>query len=154
MFFNNLPEAKKLWKNGERVIKLIGYDSNEAYRKEKALLSISDKDAGKYDLQFPLIDWKLTREDCVKIIKDAGLCLAGKSACYFCPASKVSEIKQLEANYPELLQRALDLEANAELTRIKGLGNSFSWREAVKTTDIFADQFSLQPEMICGCYDG
>lgn len=148
-----MPNAKKIWKAGGKITKLIGYDSKEAYRKEKALINLSEKDAEKYDLQFPLIDWQLTRDDCIRIIKDAGLCLAGKSSCYFCPASKVSEIKQLEVNYPKLLKRALALEANANLTKIKGLGgNSFSWREAVKTDDIFADQFQLQPEMICECY--
>lgn len=148
MFYNNLPAAKEIWKRGEKITKLIGYDLTEKKRAEKASLFESDK----YQLRFPLIEWGIKRTDCVEIIKNAGLCQAGKSACYFCPSSRVSEIKQLGVNYPDLLQRALILESNADLTKIKGLGHGFSWRDAIKSDDIFADQFELMPEMICECY--
>lgn len=148
MFFNNLPEAQKIWKNGEKIIKFVGYDLTEKRRADKAMLHQSDK----YALQFPLIDWEITRAKCIDIIKNSGLCLPGKSACFFCPSSKVSEIKQLLANYPDLLQRALDLENNADLTTIKGLGHGFAWSDAIKTDDLFSDQFELMPEMICECF--
>lgn len=150
LFYNNLPAAKETWKSGEKITKLIGYDLTEKRRADKAKLFKSDK----YELSFPLIEWEITRDQCKKIIEDAGLCQPGKSACYFCPASKVSEIKQLGVNYPDLLKRALDLEANAELTTIKGLGHGFSWHEAIKNDDLFTDDFELMPEMICGCFDG
>jgi hypothetical protein len=146
-FFNNLPEAKVIWQRGEKITKFIGYDLTEKRRADKAILYQSDK----YQLRFPLIEWGITRADCINIIKNAGLCVPGKSACYFCPSTRVSEIKQLGVNYPDLLQRALALEANADLTKIKGLGHGFSWRDAVKTDDMFADQFELMPELICEC---
>ena len=52
-----------------------------------------------------------------------------KSACFFCPASKKEEIVWLREHHPELLERALAIERNAQakLTTVKGLGRSFSW---------------------------
>jgi len=149
-FFNNLAAAKAIWQRGEKITKFIGYDATEIKRSEKVLLTFASK---KYQLRFPLIEWQITRDQCIEIIKNAGLCLPGKSACYFCPSTRVSEIKQLAVNYPDLLQRALYLENNADLTKIKGLGHGFAWRDAIKTDDIFADQFELMPEMACGCFD-
>ena len=62
--------------------------------------------------------------------KWAGLPAPPKSACYFCPASKKQEILWLQEHHPELLERALAIERNAEakLTSIKGLGRSFAWK--------------------------
>jgi hypothetical protein len=59
----------------------------------------------------------------------AGLPVPVKSACYFCPASKKAEITWLREHHPELLERALEIERNAQakLTSVKGLGRSFSW---------------------------
>ena len=148
-FFNNLTDAQALWKKRGKITKLIGYDATEKKRSEKILLKFNDP---KYSLDFPLINWEITRKQCVEIIKNAGLCLPGKSACFFCPSSKVSEIKQLGVNYPELLNRALNIEANADLKTLKGLGHGFAWRDAVKTVDIFAGEFELMPEMICECF--
>ena len=49
--------------------------------------------------------------------------------CFFCPASKKSEIAWLQEHHPDLLERALRIERNAQdkLTSVKGLGRSFSW---------------------------
>ena len=49
--------------------------------------------------------------------------------CFFCPASKKSEIAWLQEHHPDLLERALRIERNAQdkLTSVKGLGRSYSW---------------------------
>lgn len=133
----------------ESITKLIGYDYGELRRIEKAKIYQTKK----FILRFPLHEWQLNREKCIQSILDAGLCLPGKSACFFCPSSKVSEIHALKQNYPDLLQRALAIEANADLHTIAGLGHGFSWKDAVATNDIFSDLFSFQPEMICDCYE-
>jgi hypothetical protein len=52
------------------------------------------------------------------------------------------------------MERALAMEANAELTSVKGLGRNFAWREVVGQEDMFPDDFHLSPELLCGCYDG
>jgi len=87
-------------------------------------------------------------------IARAGLPQPGKSACFFCPSSKKKEILTLRDQYPELMTRALAMEAQANLTSVKGLGRSFSWREFLDKQDepdLFSD---AGKEMDCGCYDG
>jgi hypothetical protein len=77
------------------------------------------------------MDWGFDREKCKKIIAQAGLPIPVKSACFFCPASKKQEIAWLEERHPDLLERALRIERNAQakLTSIKGLGRSFAWEK-------------------------
>jgi hypothetical protein len=153
MFFNNCTEVKEIWKQGGKVNKFIGYDTTESSRAEKINIRERAEPNKKYNYVYPLIEWGIPRKQCLEIIKDAGLCLPGKSACYFCPSSKVSEIKQLKHTYPLLFDRAIALEDNANLTKIKGLGREFSWRDAVLSDDMFEDEFDLMPEMICECFE-
>jgi hypothetical protein len=143
-FFNNLPQAKEEWKAGRKIIKCIGYDVGEERR---AKISESPK----YVYRYPLIEWDMEREDCIEVIEKAGLPLPGKSACFFCPASTKKDILDLQARYPALLQRALDMEANAELTTVKGLGRRLNWAQFIATQK--GEEFGV-PEQACGCYDG
>ena len=147
-FVNNWEPAKAEWKAGRRITKFIGYDAEESHRTKK---DYSDK---KYDLWYPLVDWGMGRQACVDSIAASGLPQPGKSACFFCPSSKPHEIKQLKEVYPELADRALAMEAKADLTSIKGLGRNFAWKDILATDDMFADDFHLAPELVCGCYDG
>ena len=148
-YFNNLPEAKKIWKTGGKLTKFIGYDATETHRISKSKLR-EDK---KYNYEYPLSDWGITRKDCIEIIKNAGLCLPGKSACFFCPMSRPTEIRMLNHNYPDLMARALKIEENAKLTKLRGLGVSVKWSEIIASTDMFEDDYELIPEMICECYE-
>ena len=61
-------------------------------------------------LRYPLIDMRLTREDCFAIIEAAGLPIPPKSSCWFCPFHKIAEWKQLRQEQPELFRQAVDLE--------------------------------------------
>lgn len=142
-FFNNLPQAKELWKTGAKIVKCIGYDLGEERRAKI-------KECDKYTYRYPLIEWEIERETCIEIITSKGLPLPGKSSCFFCPANKKPEINDLMENYPELLKRALVMEQNAELTSVKGLGRSFSWSDFIKGKAM--DHGA--PEQACGCYDG
>ena len=120
----------------------VGIDAGEAHRAKYA------------ETRYPLIEWDWGREECVEAIARAGLPQPGKSACFFCPSSKPQEILQLGRTHPELLQRALAMEANAELTSVKGLGRSFAWGDLVKFSEAQIDMFSHTPEIPCGCFDG
>ena len=146
-YVNNWGPAKEEWKAGKKVIKFLGFDADESHRAQ-----IPEDE--KYIYQYPLVEWDMGREECLKTIKDADLCLPGKSACYFCPSSKKSEIRWLTHNYPELAERALAMEENAELTSVKGLGRSFAWRDLLSQAEMFDEGFELTPELACGCYDG
>lgn len=147
-YLNNFAPAKAIWKGGNKVTKVIGYDIDEQRRVNNA----PDEDK-KYVMWYPLIEWGWDRDDCIAAIARAGLPQPGKSACFFCPASRYSEIRTLEQNYPELLQKALELEANAELETVKGLGRRFNWGEFVSQADLFSD-FPADWDMPCGCFDG
>lgn len=148
-YVRQLPKAKKVWDRGDKLVKFIGYDSNEQKRANK-ILGIEDN---QYTYRFPLIEWGITREQCIDIIKDVGLCPPGKSACWFCPSSKQHEIRSLKMQYPELAERAIAMEENANLTSIKGLGRSFSWKNLLATDDMFEEEEN-KIDLPCGCYDG
>lgn len=146
-YCNNWKPARDEWAKGQKVTKLIGFDADEEHRAKIP-------EDNKYVYSYPLVDWDMGRDECIETIREAGLCLPGKSACYFCPSSKPSEIRQLAKVYQELAERALKIEANAELTSVKGLGRNFAWRDLLKQSEMFDDDYSDTPEMVCGCYDG
>ncbi|HUC76710.1 MAG TPA: hypothetical protein VMS04_15520, partial [Vicinamibacterales bacterium] len=105
--------------------------------------------------RYPLIEWGWGRGECVQAIARVGLPQPGKSACFFCPSSKKIEIFDLRERYPNLMKRALAMEANAELTSIKGLGRSFAWADLLTAKDATTDLFSESTvEIACECYDG
>jgi len=112
-YHNNHAGCKEAWAAGEKVVKVIGYDIDEQRRADNA-----PAETKKYIMRYPLIEWEWDRDDCIAAIKRMGLPLPGKSACYFCPASKRDEIFSLQEHYPELMDKALKLEANAELTSV------------------------------------
>lgn len=143
-FFNNHPAVKEHWKNGGRVTKLIGFDADEPHRAK-------DFSDDKYAYEYPLIDWDWGRDECVAAIERAGIRKPGKSSCFFCPSSKVTEIKWLAAKHPDLYERAVAMERQADLRTVKGLGRDYRWEDVLATDDMFADNFI---ELDCGCYDG
>lgn len=146
-FCNHWQPFKDEWKSGRKVVKMIGFDFDEDHRIKEYL----DK---KYTTRYPLVEWEMGRDECIQSIKDAGLCLPGKSACFICPSTRPPEIKQLAANYPELAEIALMIERTATPGMVKGLGRNFAWADLLATDDMFADDFASTPEMTCGCYDG
>src|SRR2546428_1421345 len=53
-----------------------------AYDEVERMKASSDPNVTSY---FPLIDEKMTREDCIRMIRSEGLRVPVKSGCYFCP---------------------------------------------------------------------
>lgn len=147
-YLNNWQRAREVWKSGEKIIKTVGYDAGEWHRAK-------DYEDKKYKLWYPLIEWEIDREQCTKIICKAGLPQPGKSSCFFCPSMKKHEILELRDNHPDLLRRALDIESNAELTSIDGLGRSFAWKDLIEADENQIAMFKDWgvPEITCGCYD-
>ena len=60
-----------------------------------------------------------------------------KSACFYCPASKKPEILWLREQHPDLLERAVRIERNAQdsLLTVRGLGRSYSWEAFLQRCD-------------------
>lgn len=149
-YVNNLEWAQDHWKSGGLVIKAIGYDSQE----ERRAKIVSNE---KYKFWYPLIEWGMWREECVELCNKNKI-KTSKSSCFFCPSMKYREILDLHKNNKPLLERALEIEKNAEIHTVKGLGRSFSWRgfvDEIEAGSIFdAPQTECSIETPCGCYDG
>lgn len=107
---NNRPDYARAWAVGLKVHKLIGYDGSPADCRRSKLA-----DDREYSYSYPLREAGIKRPDLIRIIDAAGLPQPGKSACYFCPATKGHEIIELGEAHPELLADSLKMEANAEL---------------------------------------
>lgn len=122
MWVKKWPPALEAWATGGRVAKAIYYDANEGYR---ATIFRDDR----FVYWFPLLSVGWGRIECEVAIRAAGLPVPPKSSCFFCPEMTPAEIFDLS---PDLLNRALAMEANANLTSIKGLGkHDYSWAELV-----------------------
>jgi len=92
------------------------------------------------------------RAACVGIIVAAGVKPPGKSACFFCPSSRKHEILALPQS---LQQRAIEIEARANLYSIAGLGRNFAWRDLIRADAAQCKMnFVSVEEVPCGCYDG
>ncbi len=89
------------------VKEAIGMEAGESGRKSVRYAVDNSTD---YEQWYPLIDWGMTRQDCVDAIEESPLPQPGKSACIFCPVAKQCELKAMADNEPEALGFALALE--------------------------------------------
>jgi len=67
--------------------------------------------------EYPLISLRLTRQDALNIISEAGLPPPPKSSCWFCPFSSRSRWIELRRNNPELFAKAVALEETINAKR-------------------------------------
>jgi len=88
--------------------KLLGLDAGEAHR-------IKQGDIRHY----PLADRGIDRSGCKDIIKQAGFPLPHRSSCFFCPFQRIAGWRELWERYPELYERASQLERLAAERRRK-----------------------------------
>lgn len=121
----------------------IGFDASEWHRAERN---------NYQNKRFPLIEWDIDRDECRKIIRNAGLPEPEKSSCFFCPATRLPEILSLRCKHPNLFSRAVAIERNAELVTVKGLGRRFSWEWAAEREENQLD-LTLGIETPCSCLD-
>lgn len=140
--------ALDAWMSGGKVVKLIGYDAGESHR----IANYNDK---RFLVAYPLVEWGWRRKECVAVVAEEGF-RPGKSACFFCPASKRGEVLRLAKTHPNLFARAVDMERNASAaTTVKGLGRNWRWEDLVAADDAQMKMFADLPDMVpCGCYDG
>lgn len=139
----NAAEPHPVWleakRRGVRIVKLIGYDCGRADLRRSRRLPVADAD---FDYAYPLqmIGWD--RADSIQAITEmlGADMVPIKSACFFCPASKIWELYWLAAHHPDLLERALVLERNAltgRHSRFNEVEFGASWDELVRSADRF-----------------
>ena len=126
-------------RRGERIVNLIGYDCGRADMRRSR--NLTDADA-EFDYVYPLQILGCDRTRCIDIITETlGADMVPiKSACFFCPASKIWELYWLAAHHPDQLERTLVLERNAltgRHSRFSEVEFGASWDELVRTADRF-----------------
>lgn len=126
-------------RRGDRIVKLIGYDCGRADLRRSRRLPAADTE---FDYAYPLQVLGWDRGDCIHAIADTlgAHMVPIKSACFFCPASKVWELYWLAGHHPDLLERALILERNAltgRHSRFSEVEFGASWDELVRTAERF-----------------
>ena len=118
--------AQAVWAAGGRVIKLIGYDAGKADSRRYA--HAEGFEDGRFTYGYPLRDLGYEREDCEARIRDSGLEVPVKSACFMCAASRPWELHELPAEQLRLIV-LMEARARPRLQKIEGL-----WRNGVKGT--------------------
>lgn len=105
--------------------------------------------------EYPLVEWGLNQENCNALIKSVGLPVPSKSSCFFCPNRKISEIIELKEKHPDLYQRAIYIEQNAELYSLKGLGRTkYAWSEIGQLTPLQKALIEAgEGNKLCACVD-
>ena len=116
--YNFMPQRFKRWCTVNFKIKpfisyierpcvvYLGFDFSESTRIERK------KPEEHIDYQFPLFDFKMTREDCIKKIRKAGLDLPQRSGCWFCPFQTKQQIRDLFLTHPVKFAKLKEMEWN------------------------------------------
>lgn len=113
---------RQTWLRGDKVEKCIGFDATEDHRvagggdtyavgnfaicPDPELPAFKDR----YDVKYPLREYGFNRARCGEIIRSAGLPIPPKSACFFCPAMRLIEIRRLAKVDPDFYILAIAME--------------------------------------------
>jgi hypothetical protein len=83
---------------------LVGFSTDEMQR-------VNNRRLSPYEIpEHPLLNLGLNREACKSVIRNAGLPIPGKSACYFCPFHRPTEWSRLRRDEPALFIKSVALE--------------------------------------------
>ncbi|HDH44777.1 MAG TPA: hypothetical protein ENG66_05235 [Thermococcus sp.] len=89
-------------------IMYIGISYDERHRVLKK--GYYDKKAKGIKPVYPLVELKITRYDCLRIIKQHGLKVPGKSGCWICPVQSKKRLLWLRTKHPNLFKKIIELE--------------------------------------------
>lgn len=141
------PNKKEGWRpaleslaRGVKPVKLIGYDNGPI----DSCRAVDVDEDRNFRFRYPLRQLKMSREDCIVTIRNAGLPVPVKSACFYCASTKPWELYWMAAEHPDLISRALNIEDTARngkhgLGNVKGLGGQKeSWRDWCEKEGIVA----------------
>lgn len=89
-----------------------------------------------YTLAYPLIELRMTRQDCINVIERAGLPVPPKSSCWFCPFHRLTRWRDMADTEPDLFRRSVALERymNEHIRHPKGKDDVF-FTDALKPLD-------------------
>ena len=87
----------------ERIALMLGISVDEFHR-------MRDSGSARIENVYPLVDERLTRNDCRAILERAGLATPPKSSCWFCPYRSARSQAELIRQYPALRGMGEELE--------------------------------------------
>jgi hypothetical protein len=106
-------------------------------------------------LEYPLIDMRLTRQDCMNIIERAGLPVPPKSSCWFCPFHRIPAWQKLKRETPELFDRAIALEQTlSNRSEMLGRGKVFLTRKLRPIDTVVGNQTDMFDDADDACESG
>lgn len=80
---------------------------------------VAQPNVAYYRHVFPLVDRRLTREDCIQVIRDAGLPVPPKSACWFCPYTSAARTREIADKFPDVYGNLVMLQTVVGLARAR-----------------------------------
>lgn len=106
--------------------------------------------------EYPLIDFRLTRNDCRQIIADAGLPVPPKSSCWFCPFRRLGDWRQMKTHEPLLFMNAVVMERDILAKRKRnGHDPNYLSRKGMPLSEAFqGDQADMFDEIDDACESG
>lgn len=111
------PIANWCWQHGARpkcpATVMLGISLDEWHRANQSRISYVVN-------AYPLIDLRLSRQDCANIITRAGQPLPPKSACEFCTYKRIAQWREQREKKPAVFARnvALERQINEKRTRL------------------------------------
>lgn len=155
-FFKIKPIAKWIKANASGCTLGKGISTDEPHR------ATPSRESDGYVSAYPLIELGLSRADCLRIAKEAGLPQPPKSSCWFCPFKTTDQWVTMRRERPELFSKAIALESLLQQRRsslgkdpvfLSGVGG----RKGVNLADVIPTQLGLFPEWLDeqdGCESG
>lgn len=140
----------------KKHIEYVGYHYGEMQRLINRNGFLKPIEDDQHYLAMPLIENKIDERGCLQLIQAVGLPIPSKSACFFCPSSKPSEIKELREKHPDLYERAIAIERAGMQTAqtVQGLGRKLNWEQMFKLTPL--ELLAIENEKNnrrCNCVD-
>jgi len=89
------------------IIEYMGIDYDEVRRMKPSMDDYITK-------EYPLIDNKISRQDCIEIIRKAGMPIPVKSGCFFCPFNNKDRWNYIKEKHPDLFKLSEQLEKNSK----------------------------------------
>lgn len=107
-------------------------------------------------ITYPLIDLRLTRSDCERIIREAGLPQPGRSSCWFCPYKTQREWQRTRTEEPDIFAKALEMEVHMSAKMVKEGEGSVTFHAKGTLLEITSEntQLSLLDDTEEACESG
>jgi len=114
-FCNGVWKVKVIrrWLRGlgmQKCITWLGISQNEGRRQRQS-------DVRWNKNIYPLLDRKISKDQCIYLIAQAGLPMPPRTSCYICPGMSNTEWQDIKENYSDDWRNAIQLEKEIQMTK-------------------------------------